>query len=168
VSQTELYHAERRRLMRLPLVVVSCGDMKHHMRTEAQHMYIGPYATSCRLYGLALARSLGGAPVKILSAKWGFIDLRAIIEPYDVAFGDRDAISLEDLKRQAAFEGVDRRVIMIGGRRYFEIVRKCWPHTAERGIPIGAETRGIGNQLRWLKHQTRELELNHQPLAVPV
>lgn len=131
-----------------PLVIVACGRAKRDVPSEARELYVGSYASACVRFGEVLAANLQGSWM-ILSAKYGFLPPRKILEPYNVTFGDEDAIGIDELRHQAERSiGFDRRVLVVGGARYLTMARAIWV-AAEPVIPV--DVGGIGHQLGWLK-----------------
>lgn len=131
------------------LVVVACGRRKAAAPSPARQLYTGPYARACMRYGEYWAR-LFNLELVILSAKHGFVAPNTVLEPYDVTFGDDDAIRLGDFRAQAEQLGFDRYVDVVGGSTYVKIVRLIWPHARALIPKVG----GIGRQLAWLKDHT--------------
>jgi len=130
------------------LVIVPCGSSKiwdkfpKSRATRAEEVYIGaPFKVN-----KAFARNFADKWV-ILSAKYGLIEPNFIIpENYDISFNDptTNPISLGELKAQAKenfLEDYDV-VIVLGGKRYTEIVKKVFSMRTKviaptEGLPIG-------------------------------
>ena len=89
------------------------------------------------------------ASIRILSAKYGLVGLGDVIEPYELSFGQRSAISTSEVRSQVNRTGlaVVERVIVLAGQRYASLVKDIWPY----GETPLAGTRGIGEQLARLK-----------------
>jgi hypothetical protein len=132
------------------LVIAPCGAQKQIVATRADEMYTGSYASLCLQVAQRLACEVQPSRIVILSAKYGFLDLDLVIEPYNVTFGDPSAITLEQLREQAErmHLAAIADVHVLGGRRYVDTVRALWPHAAQV-IPAGVG--GIGRQLAWLR-----------------
>ena len=108
------------------------------------------YTGSLFKAGLKWALSVAAPEdIRILSAKYGFIKLGRVIEPYDVRMGDKGQVSDEELKLTAATEGVliAREVRVLGGLDYFERVVSCGVTHAQRVMPSGL---GLIKQIQWL------------------
>ena len=73
------------------VVIVPCGNRKHADTTLAGNMYLGSYHTACRAYAHSVQPDRRG--VLILSARYGLLALRDIIEPYDLCMGDAGAVT---------------------------------------------------------------------------
>jgi hypothetical protein len=69
------------------LVLMPCGALKADMRTELHELYRGPLWTTLRKYR-------GAIPLEnicVLSAEYGFVNVRTIGEPYDRKLGRAQA-----------------------------------------------------------------------------
>ncbi|MFC9332143.1 DUF6884 domain-containing protein, partial [Kitasatospora sp. NPDC057015] len=89
--------------------------------------------------------------VYILSGQHGLVRTDRPLAPYDTAITDREAVSGEQLHRDAeAFDLAQADVLFLGGAKYAEVLRPAVPHSV---LPL-AGTRGIGDQMRLLKAQS--------------
>lgn len=109
------------------IVVVSCGASKLDRPAPAGHLYTGSYARQA----LTWARSVEPTShIFILSALYGLVPHDRVISPYERRMSDADAITVPELRMQAARFGIDteRDVIVVGGKVYREAARAVWPH----------------------------------------
>lgn len=147
------------------LIIAPCGIRKAPAPAPAREFYTGGYARSCLAFAIALADTLENAGVLILSARYGFVDLENILEPYNVTFGRPGAIAPAELRRQ--LEG--RQLLtcddvrIVAGARYVATARQFWPDA----IALFPRLPGIGAQLAWLKNNRprrwEQLELEAAP-----
>ncbi|MGW5277218.1 DUF6884 domain-containing protein [Streptomyces sp. NPDC004044] len=123
------------------LVVIPCGSRKLGRSARAADMYVGSYHRACR----KAADALQPDRLLILSARHGLLDLDDVIEPYDTPHGAADAITAQDLLKQAAMRDIVLLdpVVALGGARHVSLVRTIWPHAR---TPL-AGTRGMGEQM---------------------
>lgn len=132
-----------------PLVIASCGARKAPAACAAADLYTGSYARMC----LRAARALAADPdIRILSARYGLLELAAVAAPYDTRLGHPGAVTAEQLHGQAAAAGLlARPVIVLAGAAYTRMTRTVWPHA--RAPLEGA--RGIG------EHRSRLARIIH-------
>lgn len=124
-----------------PLVIVPCGATKEPIPSPAGQLYRGTYH---RLGLRAAAALTGPESVRIMSARHGLLNLHTIVEPYNLRLGQPGAITTDQLRDQAADQGLLDRpdVVLFGGRDYVELAQQVWPHAR---TPL-AGARGIGEQ----------------------
>lgn len=143
---------------------VSCGQRKIWDKvpnagpTRAKDAYIGPFARMCIKY----AERFYPNSYVILSAKYGFMFPDEVIPGnYNITFRDpsTNPITVEELKMQAKRKGLDRydEIVVIGGKRYVEIVRECFP-----GKKIAAPLQGIGRMGRMISAMKRAIRSGKQ------
>ncbi|MFF3416807.1 DUF6884 domain-containing protein [Streptomyces sp. NPDC002698] len=122
------------------LILVACGGKKLDTdRAAAGEMYVGSYHKACRKAADAL-----GDWVMVLSAKYGLVGLDDEIDAYDVRVNDPDAITPEELAKQALdLEILDADVTVLGGSDYVKLASRVWNVNA----PLSG---GIGQQLKQL------------------
>ena len=137
-----------------PLVVVPCGQKKLEQLARASELYTGSLFRSAWLAGKAISQALD-AELVILSAKHGVIAPSAIIEPYDVALGDPEAMSLGRMMITADERGYSGRpALILGGAAYVERARSIWPNCE---APL-AGCKGIGDMRGRLAELRRNAE----------
>ena len=96
--------------------------------TPACKVYIGNYAKKCREY----AEKFFPDDHVILSAKYGFLfPQEKIPGPYNVSFNVKSTkpVSIELLAGQAKEKGltVYKRIVVVGGKNYVEVVKSAFP-----------------------------------------
>ncbi|MEE2061566.1 DUF6884 domain-containing protein [Rhodococcus artemisiae] len=126
-----------------PLVIVPCGATKDPTPSKipARHRYTGTY----HRLGLRAAAALTGLnTTRILSARFGLMPLHQLVEPYNLRLGQPGAITADQLREQAADQGLlgHHNVVLLGGRDYTALAQQVWPHAH---TPL-AGTKGIGEQ----------------------
>lgn len=105
---------------------------------------------------LAFAQSFNPKKIFILSAKYGLLDSRQVIDPYEQTL---NKMSLDEVKRWA--ESVKKQLsskvdfkkdeaIFLAGERYR---RHLLPLFLKSNVPL--EGMGIGKQLQYLKNKTK-------------
>ena len=134
------------------LCLVSCVSVKQRRAAPARDLYVSPWFQEARACVEAI-----GCPWYILSAKYGLLDPRSKIEPYDetlkaMPVGRRHAWAdsvIEDLAPHIAGLG---SVTLFAGMAYREFLE---PELRGRGLVVHVpmEGMGIGRQLSWLSDQ---------------
>lgn len=125
-----------------PLVIVGCGATKHPTRAPAGQMYLGGYHRACRRVA---AQVTNPARTRILSALHGLLTLDAVIDPYDLRMGQPGSTTVDQVRAQAASEGLldAETVIVLAGSAYANVVKAVWPHAHTPLAGVG----GLGKQL---------------------
>jgi len=135
------------------IVVVPCGVAKRSHRTAAGAMYTGAYHRACMRYARSIVVP---EQIRILSAKYGLLELADEIEPYNLKMGQPGCVTAAKVWQQAQRAGIlDATVIALGGRHYTAICRAVWPacFTPLKGVG------GMGKQMQWLiRHYGRVCE----------
>lgn len=134
-----------RRPLAEPIVVVPCAASKLNVAAEAGKLYTGSYHKACRAAAEVLTAA--GGTVLVLSARYGFLLLDQVIEPYELRMGDPDSITAEQLRIQARALGVEgaKNVTVLAGAAYTAAARSVW--SAATAPLTGL---GIGRQLQTL------------------
>jgi len=137
------------------LVIVGCGHKKAARKhSDAHSMYVGSYHLAARRAADALVgRSPGRFDIgdgvdtyqMILSARYGLLDLFAVVETYDLRMGKPGSVTAETVAYQAQQFGLDdaTEVIVLAGKAYADVVTAVWPHAIR---PLDG-TASIGEQL---------------------
>jgi hypothetical protein len=124
--------------------------LKRTSPCAAGEMYISP------LFGkmLAYANSLKPRSIYILSAKYGLLDLKTVIEPYEQTL-NKMLLSERTAWAQGVLAGLreqidlDRdHIVFLAGLRYRELLL---PHIRNYFVPM--EGMSFGRQLKWLAEQ---------------
>lgn len=131
------------------LCIVPCGNRKIWDKrpeagpTNAQHVYVGPFATKCREYALRFYPSSWC----ILSAKYGFLLPSDLVPgPYNVSFNKKSTnpITMQELSHQLITKGLDQysTIVVLGGKNYTKIASEVF-YNKEILAPL-ADCKGIG------------------------
>ncbi|WP_199570565.1 DUF6884 domain-containing protein [Streptomyces murinus] len=138
------------------VVVVPCSGKKQAVPAPAGEMYLGSYHRACRATADVLTADNG--LVLVLSSRYGLVTLDEVLEPYEMTFRDRGAVSDLVLRAQARNLGVDsaQDVTVLAGADYVTAARSVWPHASAplTGLGIGkqrqrlAELRARAERLR--------------------
>lgn len=126
----------------MKIFIIPCGSKKADKACQAQQMYLGGYFQA----NLSFARKHSNH-IFILSAKYGFLRLDQIIQPYELHMKN-STLSNEILRRQAATLGIINEIpFVLGGENY---INKCSQifKQIQRVIPKGL---GMGEQIAFLK-----------------
>ena len=137
--------------MRTTLVLVACCGPK----LKGVHPAGDIYQSDLFLKSRAWAEREGGA-WGILSAKYGVLSPKQVIEDYDVTLNEIPAGKRREwceMVREQLAPWKSERIILLAGNRYCEWITDEW--TTERPM----EGLGIGQQLAWLKNQNQTEEL---------
>lgn len=135
------------------LVIVGCGATKQEVPSAARHLYTGPLFTAALKYARSISNDAG---IRVLSAKYGLVNLDAILTPYDVTWGRAGCISRDDLAAQLPVSWKCNQFILLCGHPYRAALGEAYRHRFHSEISAAApmEHLGIGKQLQWLKENT--------------
>lgn len=134
------------------LVLISCVKSKRSHAAEARDLYVSPLFTMAR--DLAEAQ---GAEFRILSARYGLVEPKKAIEPYEYSLNalgraDRRQWAQKILEQIAPLAQKKGRVVFFAGERYREYLIDPL-----RGLGVDVEVpmEGLrqGEQLSWLRRQ---------------
>jgi len=140
----------------MKIVLISCASKKRPYRCRAEELYTSPLFTKSIQY----ARKLKPDRIFILSAKYGLLDLNAVIEPYDLTLS---GMPVADVKAWAdrvylqLAEQVDiehSHFIFLAGARYRKYLM---PLLASCEVPMARLS--IGKQLQFLSKEFDERNL---------
>lgn len=134
------------------LCLVSCVSVKRADSAQAKDLYISPWFCKARACVEAL-----GCPWYILSAKYGLVDPKTAIEPYEKTLKTMRAGERREWAR-GVLETLDpilpgvKSVTILAGKAYREHLE---PEMRRRGIIVNVpmDGMGIGWQLSWLDGQ---------------
>jgi hypothetical protein len=87
-------------------MVIPCGAGKLDHAAPARDLYTGQMFRHTLAAAQAEADAISGR-VLILSARYGLVELDAILEPYNTKMGDADSVATETLTAQALALGID-------------------------------------------------------------
>lgn len=117
----------------------SCPSAPSQLAAEVAYR-TSTYFRACLTYALHT-----GDTVRVLSAKYGFIELTTPIENYNVTFKDAATgpVSPAVLRSQVQTQGLARyQVVAIGGAAYLDQVRSAFPAGALIETPFAGLTLG--------------------------
>jgi len=141
-------------------ILVSCAATKRRDACEAEKLYTSPLFEKASIFAAQKARALNGR-WWILSARYGLLDPKAVIESYDETL---NRMSIDERKRWATsvFKMMhehdcvkpENSIIMLAGQRYREFLA---PMLRQAGIEVSVPLAGlsIGRQLQWLSAQNQ-------------
>lgn len=134
------------------IVIIPCGAAKLDHKAPAVDLYVGSLFRA----GLTYARSLvPDNHILILSALHGLVDLRAVIEPYDLRMGRPGCVSPQTVRGQATARGVmsERDVIVCGGKDYVQCARAAIPHARSTlaAMILECPRVSMGHMMAWYK-----------------
>lgn len=128
----------------MTVFIIPCGSKKKTVACEAQELYDGLYFKSNLEYAKRKT-----SRVFILSAKYGFVRLNQIIEPYNLHMKN-STITVEHLRRQATVLGIiSESPFVLGGKNYVRMCERVFP-AIRRVLPKGL---GMGEQISLLRRQ---------------
>ena len=135
----------------MKIVLISCVSKKRSIKTSAEEMYISPWFKLALKY----AKSLNHDRIFILSAKYGLLNLKDEIEPYNLFLNKLKSYEVEqwargvldDLSKETDLQNDE--FIFLAGEKYRKFLI---PKIKNYFVPM--KGLGIGRQLRWLKQKT--------------
>ena len=141
------------------IILISCVSKKLPYKTEAKNLYVSPLFK----YNLRYALSLNPDKIFILSAKYGLVDLKSEIEPYNRTLNKMKKQEIKgwsnkvinQLKEKTDLQ--EDEFIFLTGERYRKFLI---PHIKNYKIPM--QGLGIGNQLKYLKESLEKKEICKQ------
>lgn len=135
------------------LVIIPCGNKKSDSPQRAEDLYIGGYFKACLRFAKAVTTP---DRIRILSAKYGLLELDRIIAPYNLHMIAKSRITKEEIEKQAIEQGLqdESNVIIAAGSEYAKVALQVW--TDARWILKGVG--GIGKQIQFLKIQTEKVK----------
>ena len=120
------------------IVVISCGDKKQSVPTEAIDMYKGNYFYGMRKWALSVTKK---QHIFILSAKHGLMRSSKVISPYQLKLGDVGSVTVEHVQAQARAMRVQNETpIVLGSQRYLTFASQVWKQIE---TPFTFEPQGI-------------------------
>ena len=150
---------------RIPAIVIPCCASKLPAAARAEKLYDSDHFRFTLRAAQARAQEIGGR-VWILSARHGLVSLDRVIEPYDVTFGDPEAVTARDVHGQLCVFGIDQVETLLP-RRYRGVLSEAvgMMHRAGdvmRSTDLYAGAAGIGYQrgvlARLLQQQSTDPE----------
>lgn len=108
---------------RTPAVVIPCCASKLPTAATAEKLYDSDHFRFTLRAAHAHAHEIGGR-VWILSARHGLVSLDRVIEPYDVTFGDPDAVTADHVRGQLCVFGIDQVEALLP-RRYLAVLSEA-------------------------------------------
>ena len=135
--------------------LVSCVSRKREQPLAAKDLYISDWFVKARAYV-----EQAGDEWFILSAEYGLVSPQTVIAPYErnlnaMGIAERRAWGSKVLRQlQPELTGVDR-VVILAGARYREFLVDAI-RGKEVTVEIPLKGMRIGEQLRWLKRNTKQ------------
>ncbi|MDD4865683.1 MAG: hypothetical protein PHQ28_00695 [Mycobacterium sp.] len=131
------------------LVLIPCGAGKRTTGARACELYTSDHFRLALRAARARVRS-GDTRAMIFSAKHGLVQFERVLAPYDVTFGQSDAIDADFVARQLLVQHVSVVEALLP-RRYLAVLREAVGIAARRGCHIEivdryADAPGIGYQ----------------------
>ena len=134
----------------MKIALISCASKKLNYKEKAENLYISNLFRLNLLYAKSLADK-----IFVLSAKYGLLDIKTEIEPYDETLNNMSDKQvkewsnkvLEDLRRKTNLE--KDSFIFLAGEKYRKYLIQ---HIIKYEIPL--KGLGIGKQLKYLKDKT--------------
>ena len=130
------------------IIFISCVKLKQNKKCKAEDLYI----SSLFKKSLAYAKKLKPNKIFILSAKYGVLELKDMVEPYEVTL---NKLSKQEKKKwaysclmQLKNKNVDfnEQCIFLCGKNYREYLMKVFKNSK---APL--QNLGIGKQLKFYK-----------------
>lgn len=132
------------------MIVVGCGKQKLDRRAPARLLYTGPLFRAARIYA-----EESGQPWAIVSAKYGLVHPKTVIEPYEQRLSRKDRKSwavwvVDELMAQFP----TTTVTILAGKDYADPLEE---ELVRRGIKVKKPLDGmmLGHRLRWFKTRGR-------------
>ncbi len=154
------------------IALIGCGKSKRNFACEARDLYTGPLFNARREWAERFADAWW-----IASAEHLILEPEQVIEPYDLSLSDLDADTRRWRARQiesqfrrrwvdcctfckakSGFIVTDKkpRVVLLAGRDYLTGFHELRSRSMDRyDFEVPLDGMGIGQQLFWLKEQTR-------------
>lgn len=111
-------------------------------------MYMGSYFKACLQWAINFADSEDH--VFIISAKYGFLRLNDLIDPYDLKMGQVGSVSLDTLKKQAQLLKIEHcSVVNLAGKEYLKKIKKVFNKVDDpfEGLRMGLKLSAIKRDL---------------------
>lgn len=146
--------------MNRTIFLISCVGAKLACAAPAKKLYTSEWFR--KAYTYCNNRRTPDTGIYILSALYGLLSENVVIDPYDLslvgmAAGERKIWAAKVLSSLATVENLtDTTIEILAGTKYREFLV---PALVDRGatVNIPMEGLGIGQQLAYLKHNTRKV-----------
>lgn len=139
------------------LLLMACSASKLSRPAAAIDLYQGVLYQSYRVHVRHNARP----SVLILSARHGFVDPLAQIEPYDECMSpsraDQMIAGLDQLIAAASWPDLVCRILLAGGKQYRRVMRAAIALRYSAELPVEETSGGIGMQRLQLGQFLRDL-----------
>lgn len=130
-----------------PLVIVPCGGAKLGRPAIAEQLYIGSFH---RLTMRAAQALTSRERIRILSGRYGLLELDDVVEPYDQRINERFSLAGVDVVAQAEHMGlVGECPILLLPAAYDVVAIRAWPQNTN---PLRGAS-GIGS----MQHRLKEI-----------
>lgn len=131
-------------------IILSCGAKKMAVKCPAYRMYVGSYFKAALEWAKTVAPP---SDVYILSAKYGLIHCKEVIEPYDARMGTSSQVTTanEIMQQAQKLNLLDKDAIFCGGKDYQKILKTSLPKCRILWDFVKLKGGGMGYQIQWFK-----------------
>jgi len=120
------------------IYIVGCGQKKLKVMSYAKNMYIGPIFK--KAYAYASLRT-PDYKIFIISAKFGLIEPKKMIMPYNEKIGKNETITIDQVIDQATRFGIiDKEITILAGKSYCDFLSKVFKNKIDcplNGLKLG-------------------------------
>jgi hypothetical protein len=135
------------------VIILGCGAKKQDVICAARHLYTGPLSQAALAYAL---KQSDERSIRILSAKYGLVNLDTKLAPYDQTWSKPGCIDRTELATQMPFSWGATDFILLCGAHYRDALFRAYEFKFHKQMHYTAPLQhlGIGQQLKWLKDNT--------------
>tara|TARA_R110002153_G_scaffold256434_2_gene415354 strand:+ start:1733 stop:3205 length:1473 start_codon:yes stop_codon:yes gene_type:complete len=131
------------------IYLIACSSTKLNYECKAKDLYDSPLFDKSINY--AYSKGATDKDIKILSGKYGLVDMNTVIKPYDVYLGDKSAEQKKEWA-EGVFEVLNRRYdldttkfIFLAGNDYSQYLEEMLPKSKDV-----LEGKKVGERLQYL------------------
>lgn len=131
------------------IYLIACSSTKLNYECKAKDLYDSPLFDKSVNY--AYSKGAKDGDIKILSGKYGLVDMNTVIKPYDVYLGDKSAEQKKEWA-EGVFEVLNRRYdldttkfIFLAGNDYSQYLEEMLPKSKDV-----LEGKKVGERLQYL------------------
>jgi hypothetical protein len=139
-----------------PIYLIGCGASKLPHAAPARELYTGDLFKKALAYALSVAEE---SEVFVFSAKHGFLTLDQEIEPYNATWKRGPCLSTRELAAKIPDEWAGRDIVFLCGIDYRMCFLYAYGHKFGDKVSmkflVPLEGKGIGQQKKWLKENTK-------------
>lgn len=138
-----------------PIYILGCGAKKLDQPSRARDLYTGSLFKASLAYALS---QVSDTSIRVLSAKHGLVLLDATLAPYDATWKSGPCISTGELAAQMPATWTAANFVLLCGLDYRMALGYAYDSRFHKPMKakIPMEGLGIGQQVKWLKEQTKE------------